>query len=454
MEIKKILKNKLNLNNEIEIFGWIRFKRISKNIIFLTIYDGSNIKGIQVVFKKDLIPDSLFSNVSSFELFTPIIVSGNLAFNSRTNENELVATGVKKLNDVDPYISLGKKEHGMEFLRENSHLRIRTTLFQAVMKIRSFLFQELHEFFRYEDFNYVSAPIITSNDAEGAGETFKLITKENQKFFSNTHGTLSVSGQLHAEAYAQGLGKVYTFAPTFRAENSNTTKHASEFWMLEPEMANYDYFKAMSLAEKMLKFVIKRLLSEKTEEIMVLEDILKIKLRNKLENILNPKFERISYEHAINILKKALDSKDASFENSKIEFGMDFGTEHERYLAEDYYGKPVFVYDFPFIIKSFYMYRNNDQKNTVRGFDLLVPGIGELIGGSQREDRYDELIKSLEIKNIDSEGLKWYLDLRKSGYAPSSGFGLGFERLLIYVTGIENIRDVIPFPRTPGKLIF
>lgn len=453
-EIREVLTNKKYLNKEVNIFGWVKYRRISKKIGFLTVIDGTNIEGIQVVFKKEFLKEKQFEELININLFAPVNIKGKLIKNLNNGLNEINLKDFIILNDVDNNFVLGKKEHSLEYLRENAHLRIKTTLFQIIMKIRTTLYSELVAFFSKENFYYVTAPIITSNDAEGAGETFKILKNNNKPFFNNTHGVLSVSGQLHAEAYAQSLGKVYTFAPTFRAENSNTTKHAAEFWMLEPEMAFYDYFKAMNFGEKMLKNVVNKTLEKCKNEFKILESILKVDIISNLENFIKEDFIKISYKEAILILKDATIQNKANFEEKNIEFGLDFGTEHERYLTEKHFKKSVYVYDFPFKIKSFYMYKNNDKENTVRGFDLLVSGIGELIGGSQREYRYEELLKSLKEKNINSKELDWYINLRRGGYAPSSGFGLGFERLMIFVTKMENIRDVIPFPRTPGKLLF
>ncbi|BDV02308.1 MAG: asparagine--tRNA ligase [Candidatus Hepatoplasma vulgare] len=453
-EIREVLINEKYLNKNVNVFGWIKYRRISKEIGFLTITDGSNIEGIQIVFKKNLLSKEKFEKLLNINLFTPVSIKGKLIKNLRNNLNEINLEDFTVLNNVDNDFILGKKEHSLEYLRENAHLRIKTTLFQAIMKIRTTLYSELISFFEKENFYYVAAPIITSNDAEGAGETFKILKNNDKPFFNNVGGVLSVSGQLHAESYAQSLGKVYTFAPTFRAENSNTTKHAAEFWMLEPEMTFYDYFKAMDFGEKMLKVVVRKTLEKCKNEFKVLESILKIKIISELELFLKEDFMKISYKEAIIILKNALEENKVNFDEKNIKFGLDFGTEHERYLTEKHFKKPVYIYDFPFKIKSFYMFKNNDTDNTVRGFDLLVSGIGELIGGSQREYRYETLLQSLKEKNINSKDLEWYLNLRKSGYAPSSGFGLGFERLMIFVTKMENIRDVIPFPRTPGKLLF
>lgn len=443
MRIEEILKQ--NLNQEVIVKGWVRFNRSSKNIGFLEVFDGSSLNGIQVVYKIE--NKEIFEKLFKLPVWSAVEIKGILVESKQKEINTTEIINIWSSTEENP---LGKKEHGFEFLREIAHLRPRTKTFQSIMKIRSLLAIGIHEFFSKENFLYVHSPIITSNDAEGAGESFFVKTKNNETFFHN-QGSLTVSGQLHAESYAQAFSKVYTFGPTFRAENSNTKKHASEFWMIEPEVAFCDYNQMMDIAESQTKYVIDKVLKNALPELENLSKIKGIDLVENLNKIVSQKFIRISYREAIELLKNA-QSKGVVFNESIIEFGIDLATEHEKYLSEQQFDCPVFVFDYPKEIKSFYMYQNDD--NTVRGFDLLVKGIGELIGGSQRIDTFENLIKNAKEKNIDLNELKWYLELREQGYAPSSGYGLGFERLVMLVTGVENIRDVIPFPRTPGKLDF
>ncbi len=442
MKIKYILENANKYENKkILIKGWIRFKRFSNKIGFIELFDGSYLPGIQLVIKSS---DSLenFEKLKSSSLFSGLIIEGKLLKNSKDGYEMVLTNLLEIFNSNDDYL-LGKKQHSLEFLRDISHIRPRTKLFQSIMKIRSNLSIQIHNFFNENDFLYFHSPIITSNDAEGAGETFYIKTSKGKDFFSNP-GTLSVSGQLHSESYAQAFRDVYTFGPTFRAEKSNTTKHASEFWMIEPESAFKDYFEMMKVAEDLLKYLIKKILNENNLELKFLETFYKKDIINNFKKILNTKFNKMTYTDAIKKLNKEFDKN--------IKFGDDLSTENEKYLSKSVNG-PIFIYDYPKEIKSFYMYQNDDKK-TVRGFDLLIPEIGELIGGSQREDRVDLLIENAKLKNINVDELEWYISLRKYGYSKSSGFGIGFERLVMFFTGVENIRDSIPFPRTPGKLNF
>lgn len=448
MEIKKILiESDKFIDKLVELSGWIRFKRVSKTVIFLTIFDGSNLDGIQVIVKND---SKYFETVKKeINLFSGIEFSGLVKKNN--NNLEIVLNSIENIYHSNENYQLGKKEHGLEFLREIADIRPRTKLFQAIMQIRSNLSFAIHEFFNQNKFLYVHSPIITTNDAEGAGELFYLSMKEEKNIFSS-ESSLTVSGQLHAESYAQAFKNVYTFGPTFRAENSNTPRHAAEFWMIEPESAFKNYFEIMDLGEGLLKFLAKKILNNFDDELNFLEKYFEKNLKENLNKILNNKFIKISYTKAIDILQNAVKGN-VSFEDKEISFGIDLKTEHEKYLAEVYANGPIYVYDYPKEIKAFYMYLNDDQK-TVRGFDLLVPGIGELIGGSERENRYEFLINSAKKQNISISKLNWYFELRKYGYAQSSGFGIGFERLVMLFTGVENIRDVLPFPRTPGKIVY
>jgi len=376
-------------------------------------------------------------------------------------------------SDPDEY-PIQPKKHSLEFLRSVSHLRTRTTTFSSVMRIRSSLSYAIHTFFQKNGFYYVNTPIITASDAEGAGEQFKVTTLNSKKLKDDDHSDdffgketkLTVSGQLEAESYAMSMGKVYTFGPTFRAENSNTSRHLSEFWMVEPEVAFLDLKGNMDLAEKFLKFTIDYILEKNKEDLeflekrLIEEDKLKPKekrnelsLIEKLNFIVNNNFEKITYDQAFEILKNCKPNKKKKFKYLITEWGNDLQSEHERYLVEKYYKSPVIIYNYPAKIKSFYMKLNSDNK-TVRAMDILFPGIGEIVGGSQREENYDILLKRMHEFKIEKEELWWYLDLRKFGSAVHSGFGLGFERLVMFVTGMSNIRDVIPFPRTPQNAEF
>ena len=446
MEIKKILE--FQPGTKTKARGWVRFNRVSKNIGFITLFDGSSIDGIQLVYKAE--NESVFEKLSSVTQHSSIIVSGTVV-EARQGGVEIEVNEIESINlNQDEKFPIGKKEHGLEFLRDVAHLRPKTKLFQSIMKVRSVAGQAIHEYFANEGWINVHAPIITGNDAEGAGEAFYITTSDGKTFWDK-QASLTVSGQLHAEGYAQAMGKVYTFGPTFRAENSNTTRHANEFWMMEPEAAFYDYQEMMTVGEENIKFASRKVLELCRPELELLSKYFEKDLFARIENIISKPFERISYTKAIELLQQAV--KDgAKFEVSNIEFGIDLGSEHEKYLSEQIFKGPVYVHDYPSKIKSFYMYQNGD--GTCRGFDLLVPGIGELIGGSERETRYDVLLKTIEEKglNKDEMRLDWYIDLRRQGYSQSSGYGLGFERFVMLLTGVENIRDVLPFPRTPGKI--
>ncbi|MGZ9428503.1 asparagine--tRNA ligase [Mycoplasma sp. 1012] len=443
--IKNVILNaKENDKKFFSIQGWLTNLRGNTKIKFLEINDGSTIVNLQVVLKNEKIN---LQEVDKARDGAAIYVKGVLNYTPNSKQPiELQADEFKLLKNTDEDFPIQKKEISMEFLREIPHLRHRTKLIKAIMLIRSTLAIEIHKFFSNHNFLYVSAPIITSNDGEGAGETF-VVDSENEKMFFGKKATLGVTGQLHAESYAIGMKKVYTFAPTFRAENSHTKKHAAEFWMVEPEIAFYELQDVIKLSDHMLKTVIKNTLEKHKLEFDFLEEIVDKNLREKLNLFLNKTLSIIDYKDAIAELIKVKDI----FEEKNIYFGLDLATEHEKYLAEKLFNGPVAVINYPKEFKAFYMYQNDDNK-TVAAFDLLVPGIGELIGGSQREVRYEKLLERVRELSIPEDDLKWYLDLRRFGDAGSSGFGLGFERLVMYVTGIDNIRDTIPFPRTVNNL--
>lgn len=444
IEIKDILKQKIG--KEVILKGWIRFNRVSKKIGFINVFDGSFLNGIQVVYKFEE-NENIYNELSKIPLWSGIKLKGKIL---QTKDNkEVLVKEILKIWPSNEKHPLGKKQHSLEFLREQAHLRPKTKLFQSIMKIRSVAAQAIHEFFALNDFILVHTPIITSNDAEGAGETFKLGNNKNGLW--NEGGFLTVSGQLHAEGYAQAFGKVYTFGPTFRAENSNTKRHAAEFWMVEPEVAFADYNEMMILGEAQVKFVIDKVLKLCNDELDFLDSYYEKHLKKTLKKVSTTSFKKITYENAIKYLQDAI-KKGKKFKQKNIKFGLDLVIEHEKYLTDELFKCPVYIYDFPSSIKSFYMYKNDDK--TSRGFDLLVPGIGELIGGSQRLEDYNELMLALKQKKLENFGLDWYVNLRKEGYVMSSGYGLGFERLVMFLTGTENIRDVIPFPRTPGMLEF
>ncbi len=443
MNIKNILKNEVEIE-KLSISGWITANRGNAKIRFLNINDGSTVTSLQIVIKSNI---TNFKEIEKWRIGSSVLINGTFVKMSNVEQKfECQAEEIFLLALADDDFPIQKQEINLETLRETLHTRHRTNLIKSVMLIRSTLSKEIHNFFDNNDFLYMHSPIITSNDGEGAGETFFIDSEVKKDFFSKK-ATLSVTGQLHAESYALGFKKVYTFGPTFRAENSNTKKHAAEFWMLEPEVAFSNLNDIITLADDMLKFVIKKTIEKHPDEF----NFLNVKSGNKLLNsidlyIKNP-LKIIDYKDAILILQNAK----ADFENSKIKFGIDFNSEHEKYLAEVHFNGPVAIINYPKDFKAFYMYLNDDKK-TVAAFDLLVPGIGELIGGSQREIRLEVLKNRMKIMDIDQEDLRWYLDLRRFGNAGSAGFGLGFERLVMYVTGVENIRDVIPYPRTVGNL--
>lgn len=443
----------------VEVTGWLKTLRSSKKISFLEINDGSCIKNVQVIMENGL---ENYEEIKKAPIYTTLKVVGTVVDTPKAKQPfEIHATEIEVLGNSDSDYPLQKKHHTPEFLREQAHLRPRTNTFYAVFRIRSLAAFAIHEFLQKNNFVYVNTPLITSSDTEGAGEMFKVTTLDLNNVPKNEEGkvdstkdffkqptNLTVSGQLNAEAFALAFRDVYTFGPAFRAEDSHTTRHAAEFWMVEPEMAFANLQDVINVSEDMLKYVINYLLENASDEIDFLNQNVDQELRARLEATRDADFAQITYTEAIDKLLAA----DQEFEN-KVEWGIDLQTEHERYLSEKVYQKPVFITDYPRDIKAFYMRENEDHK-TVAAVDLLVPGIGELIGGSQREERLDKLNEKIKEFNLDPEEYKWYLELRKYGETEHSGFGIGFERLLMYVTGVENIRDVIPFPRTPGNASF
>lgn len=446
-------------SKEIKVSGWVRTVRDSKTFGFIEINDGSFFKNLQVVFDNTL---SNFDEICKLTLSSSITVVGDLVKTENAKQPfEVKAKSVEIIALSDPEYPLQKKRHSMEYLRTIAHLRPRTNTFNAVFRVRSAASYAIHKFFQENNFVYVHTPIITGSDAEGAGEMFNLNTFDLQNVDKLEDGTvdfskdffgkpahLTVSGQLNVETYAFAFRNVYTFGPTFRAENSNTVKHAAEFWMIEPEICFADLKDDMDLAENMLKYVINYVLENCPEEMEFFNNFIDKTLLERLHNLVNSEFGRISYTDAVKELEKVNDK----FEY-KVSWGTDLQTEHERYLSEQIFKKPVFVTDYPAEIKAFYMKLNPDGK-TVAAADLLAPGIGEIIGGSQREDSLEILQNKIKDLNMDEQDYWWYLDLRKYGSVPHSGFGLGFERLIMYITGMQNIRDVIPFPRTPKNCEF
>ncbi len=450
MKIKDALNSK-NSIQELSVKGWIRTRRDSKGFSFISINDGSCLANIQAVVDEG-IPG--YENIQDATTGASIIVTGELIESPGKGQSwEIKATKIVVTGLSDESYPLQKKGHTPEFLRQIAHLRPRSNLFGCVFRTRSRLAYAIHNFFQEKGFVYIHTPIITASDCEGAGEMFKVTTldgdeKAAENDFFGKPTFLTVSGQLEVEAFACSLSNVYTFGPTFRAENSNTTRHASEFWMIEPEMAYCDLIGDMDLAEEMIQYLIKDIIKNCSEDLGLFSKFVDKELLNRLNSVSQSNFERISYTDAIKILK---DSKE-SFEHP-IEWGVNLQTEHERFLTEQHVKGPVTVFDYPKSIKPFYM-RANDDGKTSAAMDLLVPGIGEIIGGSQREERLDVLLQNMENHKISKEDYYWYSDLRKYGTVPHSGFGLGFERMLMFVTGVGNIRDVIPFPRTPGNADF
>jgi asparaginyl-tRNA synthetase len=477
VKIKTVLEQNL-LGQEITLMGWVRTKRSNKNVSFIALNDGSIITNYQVVADPNLISEDILKKCSTGACLK--ITGKVVASQGAGQTSELTASSIEILGEADPEkYPLQPKKHSLEFLREIAHLRIRTNTFGAVFRVRHALAFAVHKYFNDKGFFYIHTPIITASDAEGAGETFKVTTLDianppltpegkvdfKQDFFER-EANLTVSGQLEGELAAMALSEIYTFGPTFRAENSNTTRHLAEFWMIEPEMAFYDAEDNADLAEDFLKYLIRYALENCQEDLRFLESRLleeesskpadqrsEMNLLDKLKFVVENEFTRITYTEAIDILKNSNPNKKKKFQYLIETWGADLQSEHERYLVEKHFKKPVILTDYPKEIKSFYMRQNEDGK-TVAAMDILFPGIGEIIGGSQREERLDVLTKRMDEMNIPKEEMWWFLDTRRFGSTPHAGFGLGFERMVQFVTGMGNIRDVIAFPRTPGNAEF
>ena len=452
--IRELFKNTQQyIDKDVEVCGWVRSVRASKSFGFIVLYDGTFFEPLQVVFH-DVMPN--FDEVSKLNVGSALIVRGTLVATPDAKQPfEIQAKEVEIEGASTPDYPLQKKRHSLEYLRTISHLRARTNTFQAVFRVRSLIAFAIHSFFMERNFVYVHTPIITGSDCEGAGEMFRVTTLDLDNLPKNDDGTvdfsedffakstnLTVSGQLNGETYAMAFRNIYTFGPTFRAENSNTTRHAAEFWMIEPEIAFADLNDDMQLAEDMLKYVINYVLEHAPEELKFFDSFIDKGLLDRLHNVVNSDFGRVTYTEAIEILEKNNDNFDYP-----VHWGCDLQTEHERYLTETVFKRPVFVTDYPKEIKAFYMKLNPDGK-TVAAMDCLVPGIGEIIGGSQREDDYEKLVNRMNELGLNPDDYDFYLDLRKYGTARHAGFGLGFERCVMYLTGMSNIRDVLPFPRT------
>ena len=447
------------LGKEVEVSGWVRKLRDQKNFGFIELNDGSFFKGIQVVYNSDL---SNFEEISHLSISSSIKVKGIFKESEGKGQaTEIIASEVTVIQKASLDYPLQNKRQSFEYLREIAHLRPRTNTFSAVFRVRSVLAYAIHKFFQEQGFVYTHTPIITGSDAEGAGEMFRVTTLDvnnlpkkedgtvdNSKDFFGKPTNLTVSGQLNGETYYSAFRNIYIFGPTFRAENSNTSRHAAEFWMIEPEIAFADLNANMELGEAMIKYIIKYVMDECPEEMEFFDKFIEKGLIDKLNNVLNNEFARVTYTEAIDILLAS--GQKFSY---PVKWGIDLQSEHERFLAEKHFGKPVFLTDYPKEIKAFYMKLNADGK-TVRAMDLLAPGIGEIIGGSQREDNLEALEKRMDEVGLKKEDYSFYLDLRRFGSFPHSGYGLGFERMMMYITGMTNIRDVIPFPRTPGNAAF
>ena len=473
-KIKTLLETS-EVNQNCAVHGWVKTFRANR---FIALNDGSSLKNLQCVVDFEKLDDALLKRITTG---AALHLEGVLVESQGGGQKvELQVETIRILGDSDPdKYPIQPKKHSLEFLREKAHLRVRTTTFAAVMRVRSALSFAVHRFFQQQGFYYVNTPIITGSDAEGAGEMFRVSTMDLnnpprteegaldfKKDFFGKETNLTVSGQLEAESYALGLGEVYTFGPTFRAENSNTTRHLAEFWMIEPEMAFYDLNDNMDLAEKFITSVLKEVLENCKEDLEFLDERLAkedqskpqaerspMGLIEKIKFVIENDFKRVSYTEAYEILRNSKPNKKKKFKFPIHEWGVDLQSEHERFLVEKHFNCPVILFDYPADIKAFYMRRNDDEK-TVRAMDILFPGIGEIVGGSQREERLDVLEKRIQEMDIDAEELWWYLDLRRFGSVPHSGFGLGFERLVQFTTGMNNIRDVIPFPRTPQNAAF
>ena len=454
MDIKDLFKESY-IGKQVTISGWVRNHRKSSNFAFIVLSDGTTINTLQVVYDTSL---SNYEEINKVLVGSSLEVAGTIVESSGNQDFELKAESIKILGLADETYPIQAKRHTREFLREVGHLRARTNLFNAVFRVRSVAAMAIHKYFQDRNYVYFHAPIITSSDCEGAGEMFQVTTLDlnriassgkyepEKDFYGKTTG-LTVSGQLEAETFATAFKKTYTFGPTFRAENSNTKVHASEFWMIEPEISFCDLEGDMDIMEDMLKYVVSYVLENAKDEMKFLDQFVEKGLIDKLTRLVNSKFTRIDHKDVITILKKA----DVKWE-FEPEYGEDIAKEHEKYITE-YFNGPVFIKNWPKDIKAFYMKQNEDGE-TVAAVDLEVPGAGELMGGSQREESYEKLVKRMDELGMNKEELSWYLDLRKYGTCIHSGFGMGFERLLIYITGIDNIRDVIPYPRTPGNCEF
>lgn len=477
IKIKALLAEP-QMDHEINIKGWVRTKRGSKNVSFVAVNDGSTINNLQVVFDLNVFSEE---NLRPVNTGACISVFGKLVASQGGGQSvELMASKLEVLGTADPNeYPLQPKRHSLEFLREIAHLRPRTNTFGAIFRIRHAMIFAVHQFFNDKGFFNLHTPIITGSDAEGAGEMFRVSTLDPKnppltengdvdftKDFFERETNLTVSGQLEGELGAMALSDIYTFGPTFRAENSNTSRHLAEFWMIEPEMAFYDLQDNMDLAEEFLKYLIRYALDHCKDDLEFLNQRLvqeeknlkqdersDLTLLERLQFILDNEFRRISYTEAIEILKNSKPNKKKKFKYLIESWGADLQSEHERYLVEKHFKSPVILYDYPKEIKAFYM-KQNDDGQTVRAMDILFPGIGEIVGGSQREERFDQLKARIDELEIPQENMWWYLDTRRFGTAPHSGFGLGFERLMVFLTGMKNIRDVIPFPRTPGNAEF
>ena len=476
LDIKALLQSS-EIGKEVNVKGWVRTKRGSKNVAFIAMNDGSTIKNIQIVVEINSENEKVLSKVHTGAALS---VSGELVESTGSGQNvEVHAKNIEILGVADPdEYPLQPKKHTLEFLREKAHLRFRTNTFSAITRVRHAMIFAIHKYFNDNDFYNIHSPIISGSDAEGAGEMFQVTTLDMENIPKSENGkvdfskdffgkaaNLTVSGQLEAELAALALTKVYTFGPTFRAENSNTSRHLAEFWMIEPEVAFFDINDDMDLAEDMLKYVIQYALDNCMDDLEFLSKRLldeeknkkaeerSMELIEKLRFVLNDPFERITYTEAINILRNSKPNKKKRFQYVIEGWGIDLQSEHERYLVEKHFKKPVIITDYPKEIKAFYMKQNDDGK-TVRAMDVLFPQIGEIIGGSQREEDYDKLHARIKEMDIPEESMWWYLETRKFGTVPHAGFGLGFERLILFVTGMGNIRDVIPFPRTPLNLEF
>jgi asparaginyl-tRNA synthetase len=472
--IKALLEDP-QIGNEVIVMGWVRTFRSNR---FIAINDGSTLQNLQCVIDFENTDEKLLKEINTGACLK---LTGKLEESQGKGQSvEVQVETLELLGSSDPnQYPIQPKKHSLEFLREKAHLRIRTSTFSAIMRVRSKLAFAVHQYFNEQGFFYMHTPIITGSDAEGAGEMFRVSTLDPKNPPLNEEGTidykedffgketnLTVSGQLEGETYAMGLGKIYTFGPTFRAENSNTSRHLAEFWMIEPEMAFYDLEDNMELAEDFIKYTLRYVLEHCREDLEFLENRLldeeKTKPQNerspmplieKLRFVVDNEFKRVSYTEAIEVLRNSKANKKKRFQYTVDEWGIDLQSEHERYLVEKHFNAPVILYNYPANIKAFYMRLNDDEK-TVRAMDVLFPGIGEIVGGSQREERLDVLKKKMEVLGIDEEELYWYLDLRRFGSAVHSGFGLGFERLVLFATGMGNIRDVIPYPRTPQNAEF